>query len=474
MQRKLAPHQAARYTPILFAAYASPYPYEVAPHLELLSSKLLEAATQADKRIIVSMPPRHGKSEMTSHYFPPWYLCNWPNKQLLLAAYESTFAAEWGGKARDTAIEFGEEVFGVHVDKDNSSRDNWRVFHGSKNAGQGILSERAMRQAGRSYSIMRTAGLGGPVTGKGADLAIVDDPVKNNEDALSGAARENKWQWWQSTMYPRLHKNGSAIVVQTRWHEDDLAGRLINLSEEGREEWDIINLPALAEENDILGREPGEPLWPEKFDESRLKKIREVQGAYWFSAMYQGRPAPLEGGYFKRKWFSERYNSLPRMQRVIQTVDAAFKVGLDNDYSVIATWGTDGVNYYVIDIVRAKLEFHELKAAMKDQFWKHQPSGVYVEEAAAGISIIQEFQRESMLPVIGKPVFGNDISRALAITGICEAGKVKLPARAAWVADWVEEHISFPNGAHDDQVATSYYALEELAYAGLPVMEFIG
>jgi predicted phage terminase large subunit-like protein len=446
----------AAYSPAGLARYASPYPYVIAPHLRFLNRKLLETVYGHTKRLVISMPPRSGKSELISHYLPAWYVASFPNRQVILAGYETTFAAEWGGKAREVIVEHGPEVFGVTVDEHNSARNNWRVKH---------------KMA--AYSVMRTAGLGGPLTGKGADMLVLDDPVKNADSVLSQNARDRMWDWWVSVAYTRLQKGGTAIVVGTRWHEDDLIGRLIRQRDEGEEDWEVLNLPAIAEPGDPIGRTEGEALWPEMFPPEVLGQIRRTQGPYWWAAMYMGRPTPLEGGVLKREWMNNRYSAPPAMQRVIQTVDSAAKSGEDNDYSIVATWGTDGIDFYLLDVWRAKVEFPELKRAVSDQFIKHQPSAVYVEDASSGMSLLQEMQRETMIPVIAQQTISNKLGRVHAVSGLFQSGKVKLPRTAPWLAEWIEEHTSFPNGAYDDQVDTTAYALHELAYQGSPVMVFV-
>jgi predicted phage terminase large subunit-like protein len=353
-------------------------------------------------------------------------------------------------------LEHGPEVFGVTVDEHNSARNNWRAQH---------------KMA--AYSVMRTAGLGGPLTGKGADMLVLDDPVKNAESVLSQNARDRMWDWWVSVAYTRLQKGGTAIVVGTRWHEDDLIARLIRQRDEGEEDWEVLNLPAIAEPGDPLGREEGEALWPEMFPLEVLEQIRRTQGPYWWAAMYMGRPTPLEGGVLKREWMNNRYSAPPAMQRIIQTVDSAAKSGEDNDYSIVATWGTDGIDFYLLDVWRAKVEFPELKRAVSDQFFKHQPSAVYVEDASSGMSLLQEMQRETMIPVIAQQPISNKLGRVHAVSGLFQSGKVMLPRTAPWLAEWIEKHTSFPNGAYDDQVDTTAYALHELAYQGSPVMVFV-
>jgi len=447
------------------AAYCSPKPYLIPPHIELLNNRLKQAAVKPDQRIIVSMPPRHGKSELTSHYFPAWYLGRHPGHEIILVSYEERFAASWGAKARDVMREFGPELFDQHLDSTQDARDHWRV---GKPQPRNEYGHQLML-----HSTMYSAGSNGPITGKGADLLLVDDPIKNYQEIKSDTARDTMWEWWQSTAYTRLMTHGSAVIVQTRWHMDDLAGRLIQQSEDGEEHWDVINIPAIAEENDPLGREVGEALWPEKYPIEALLQKKQSVGAYFWSAMYQGRPTPMEGGILKRDWMNRRYKEPPRMIRIIQSVDAAFKTGVANDFSCIATWGTDGIDYYLLDLFREKVEFPELKQAISDYFYKWNASAVYIEDAAAGQSIIQEMGRQSMVPVVAKAVMGDDFQRAHAISGIFQSGKVILPRFAPWLADWVEEHVAFPNAAHDDTVTTTYYALEELAYLGVPIMEFV-
>jgi len=249
-------------------------------------------------------------------------------------------------------------------------------------------------------------------------MLILDDPVKNAESVLSQNARDCMWDWWVSVAYTRLQKGGTAIVVGTRWHEDDLIGRLIRQRDEGEEDWEVLNLPAIAEPGDPLGREEGEALWPEMFPLEVLEQIRRTQGPYWWAAMYMGRPTLLEGGVLKREWMNNRFSVPPAMQRVIQTVDSAAKSGEDNDYSIVATWGTDGVDFYLLDVWRAKVEFPELKRAVSDQFFKHQPSAVYVEDASSGMSLLQEMQRETMIPVIAQQSISNKLGRVDAVSGL--------------------------------------------------------
>ena len=254
------------------AELASNGRWRPARHLDLLESKLVGVANGNIKRFAVFMPPQHGKSELVSHYFPAWFVAAHPARRVILASYEADFAATWGRKARDVVEEWGKKLFNVRVRQDSSAADRWDL--------EG--------QPGG----MVTAGVGGAITGKTADLFVIDDPVKNDEQARSPTYREKLWSWYQSVARTRLTEDGAIILIQTRWHRDDLAGRL--LDQQG-DKWDVVSLPAIALEDDPLGRAPGEPLWPEGKSLAFLEATREEIGPYWWGALYQQDPG-AEGG----------------------------------------------------------------------------------------------------------------------------------------------------------------------------------
>lgn len=209
------------------------------------------------------MPPRHGKSERVSRIYPAWFVGNFPNKRVILASYEADFAASWGAKARDVLLEHGRSVFRVWLRPGSVAANRWDLA--------------------RYDGGMVTAGVGGPVTGKGADLFILDDPVKNAEEAGSKTMRERAWDWWRSTAYTRLEPGGAVILMMTRWHEDDLGGRILAEAAAGGERWEVVRLPALAEEWDPLRRSVGAPLWRERYDLPALEEIRRTIGGYWWA-----------------------------------------------------------------------------------------------------------------------------------------------------------------------------------------------
>jgi predicted phage terminase large subunit-like protein len=254
------------------------------------------------------------------------------------------------------------------------------------------------------------------------------------------------------------------VLAQTRWHEDDLAGRILNSA--GANEWTVLNLPAIAEEGDPLGRKPGEALWPEWFPIKDLPSVAKGEiTSRAFSALYQQTPVPAEGRLFKMAWMDRRYDlrSRPRFDSLVQSVDSAWKTGPGNDFSCIATWGTDGKDYYLVDCWHGRVEFPELRRIVLEQYEKHRPHAVIVEQAAAGFAVVQELQQMTKLPIIGIPAKGSKESRAEAVTPYFEAGKVLLPVGMPWLEDWINEHLRFPAGKHDDQVDTTSLALCRLS-----------
>src|SRR5262245_22121675 len=259
-------------TPALFAGRVSQGHWKMTPHLAAMDRAIVDTILgRTEPILVIEAPPRHGKSELVSRYLPAWYLGLYPSRRVLLAGYGAAFARSWGRKARGLLQEHGRAAFGVEVSREERAASEW-----------GLCSH----EGG-----MLTAGVGGPLTGRGANLLIVDDPIKNAEQAVSQTIRDNHWDWWQSTASTRIEPGGCAIVIATRWHHDDLSGRLLRAAEAG-EGMPVrrLRLPAIAEEDDPLGRAPGEALWPERWPIERLERTREEKEAVWWEAMYQQRP----------------------------------------------------------------------------------------------------------------------------------------------------------------------------------------
>jgi predicted phage terminase large subunit-like protein len=275
--------------------------------------------------LLIEAPPRHGKSELVSKYLPAWYLGLRPGHRVMLAAYEATFARSWGRKARQIFAEHSAPLFGASLATDNQAADDWSTTQGGG---------------------MTTAGVGGPMTGRGANLLIIDDPIKNAEDALSETIRDNQWDWWQSTASTRLEPGGVTIGIMTRWHEDDIFGRLMKSGIPIRR----LRLPAIAEHEDTLGRAPGDPLWPERYDRAALDKLRAGRSGYWWDAMFQQKPGKWGdsrwGEYLGDKIWAARWPDA--FEAGIVAVDPSLgKDDRKGDFSAIVFVGLSGGKLWV-------------------------------------------------------------------------------------------------------------------------------
>jgi predicted phage terminase large subunit-like protein len=388
---------------------------------------------------MIEMPPRHGKSELTSRYFPAWFLRCFPEKRVILSSYEADFAAQWGRKARTLLEEYGGPV---KVSRASSAADRWELEgHGGG---------------------MQTSGIRGPITGKGADVLIIDDPVKNDEEARSQLLRERNWDWYTSTARTRLEPGGGVVLIMTRWHEDDLAGRLEAASLEGGDQWRIVKLPAIAEGADPLGRSEGEALWPARYDEAALEKIRVGLSPYHWQALYQQSPTAPGGNIIKGEWW-RFYDDIEGAARaahyIIQSWDTAFKVKEKNDYSVCTTWAELPTGAYLLDVWRGRVEFPDLVGRAKALINDWHPGLVVIEDKASGQSLAQSLQSSIRTPILPMDVDGDKPSRVSAITLEIEGGRVFLPRYHASLRELLAESAAFPNGTHDDIVDSMTMAL---------------
>ena len=399
------------------------------------------------------MPPRHGKSEMCSHYLPPWFLGRWPEKHVALASYEADFAATWGRKARETLEEVGPEFFGVRVDNRQSSARDWRVapFKG--------------RPRASGYGGMITTGIGGPLTGRGADLLIIDDPVKNALEAHSRVKRQSTWDWFTSTAMTRLEPGGVTLIVATRWHEDDLTGRLL-ASEEGAR-WRLINLPAFADRaDDPLGRERGEPLWPQRWDSEYLERNKRQLGSYVWAALYQGRPAEREGGMFETDWLRVVSHPSSRPARVIRAWDTAATEAA-GDYTVgLRIERMQNRRYAITDVKRGQwsektIEDMILSTAREDG--RNVRIRIGQERGSAGKNMVNRYRRLlNGFHVRGVQETGDKELRARGLSAAAERGDLEL-VNADWTDKLIDEYVQFPHGANDDQVDAGSLGFEGLS-----------
>jgi predicted phage terminase large subunit-like protein len=453
--------QMARRSPADFACLASGGRWRMAgaPHLRLLNEKLLAVAGGEVGRLLVSMPPRHGKSVCASQWFPAWFLGRWPDKRVIVASYEAKFAATWGRKVRDELEEHGPRFFGVRVRRDSKAADSWLI---EGHAGG-----------------MHTCGVGGPLTGRGADLLIIDDPVKNAEQANSETYRQKTWDWYTSTAYTRLEPGGAVVVIQTRWHLDDLSGRILANAAESGERWEVLNLPALAGANDPLGRRPGEALWPERFDADALAAKKKTLGSYQFVSLYQGSPIEAEGGLFQKSWFrywtrrgdyyllgAERRPVRADRCRRFGTVDLAFSTKKEADYTVICAWAvTHECDLILLDIHRERLSAPRLQPSIRAMVERHDLDYVGIEKML-GQSLVTHGLRIDGLTVRGLLADTDKITRSIPAQVRMEAGQLFLPASHPELEAIEHELLNFPRGAHDDIVDNVSYAAAEVQRFG--------
>jgi predicted phage terminase large subunit-like protein len=468
----------ARSSPAGLARISSFGRWLPARHLMLLQEKLMDVAARRTKRLMVFMPPRHGKSTMTSLYFPTWYLGTFPKQKVILASYEAGYAATWGQACRDLMEEFGPALWGVRVRPDRRSSADWS-----------LVSTRGDNTVRFASGGMRTAGIGSGVTGRGAHLILIDDPVKDDLQANSATYRQRAWDWFQATLSTRQESepNTVFVLIMTRWHEDDLAGRLIEHGiKEGRP-WEVLSLPAVAEDDDDpLGRVTGEALWPEYWPRSRLNEMKSGMSAYWWASLYQQRPAPAEGGIFKRRWWRfwqpagvhmpppvvvlpdepdhiATVRDLPaKFDEVVSSWDLTFSGG-EGSWIVGQKWGRRGADTYLLDQIRRQMDYPTAKRTFKEWHRRHADVGrKYIEYAANAAALIADLHGE--VPGLVKvPVQGDKQHRARSVSAYVESGNVYLPhpAMFPWVDELVEELSAFPNARNDDQVDTMSQALRK-------------
>ncbi|WP_295441517.1 phage terminase large subunit [uncultured Thiodictyon sp.] len=386
------------------------------------------------KRLQLSVPPRHGKSEQITIRGPAWRLERDPALRYLIGGYSQTLAEKFSRRARGLCR--GR----VALSADRNTAADWETT-----AEGGV----------------RAIGVGSGVTGHGADWIIVDDPTKSRAEAESPTYRNRVWDWYTDDLYTRLEPQGGITLIQTRWHYDDLSGR-VERSEEGQSgDWVRINLPALAEINDLLGRPEGAALAPGRYDVAALERIRRAVGGSWIS-LYQGRPTPAEGALLRRGWF-RRYSAAPLNPiRIVQSWDCAQSDDPTADYSVGTTWAETALGYYLLDVRRERLTYPALKRAVVVERDRWRPATLLIEKKSHGAALIQDLRadRTWRTPVVEIIPVDSKVVRMAVESAAVEAGLVWLPedGGAPWLAEYLDELIRFPAGANDDQVdSTSQY-----------------
>lgn len=452
-------------------------------HLEVLNALVMKVITGEITRLLTLMSPRHGKSEFLSAWLPVYYLGMFPDREVILASYNGDFAEEWGQKARDRMEEYGPDYFGLDVRSDRRSSSSW-----------GLVDQNGKIRRGG----LKTAGVNGGLTGKGASLLLIDDPVKDAADALSPAVRQSTWEWFAAAARTRMAPRGAICLTMTPWHADDLGGRIL---ERQAERWTVLRIPGLAEEpippdvratrkgydalvgaSDPLGRSPGEPIWPydqdgrEQFPVSHFEDIRQLD-PFWFDALQMCHPRPRDGGFFKRSWFEGpgRIIAVPHREcRYLRFWDKAASQN-KGDWTVGALVGERNGIYYVTDIKRFREAPGQRDAIMRNVSIQDQArygeSGyeIWVEQEAGGGGKSDAEATVRLLAGFNVHVEarskGNKESGAAPFASQAEAGNVKLVA-GDWIEPFLDELMGFPNGKHDDQVDAVSGAFNKLALDG--------
>lgn len=405
-----------RLTPARMAEHLMKGRFQRYSHLRFLENKIAQAIGRGGARLIISMPPLHGKSWLASLFTPAWFLSLWPERNVILTSQDPSIAAAWGRSVRDF-----------------------------------LRQHEAMLGAVREDGII-TAGVGGSINGHGGHLLVVDDPLKSWKEASSPKIRQAQIDWFNSTLYTRAEPGASIIVIMTRWHERDLAGYL---ETEHDDEWEVLRVPAISE---------GKALCEERYGIESLEQIRRGIGSRAWNALYQQEPASDEGNVLKREWW-KHYQALPDcFDEVIQSWDMTFKDSATSDYVVGQVWGRRGANKYLIDQVRAKMNFSATIQAVRELSKKYpEAQRKLIEDKANGSAVISTLQDSISGLVVVNPLNSKSV-RVNEISAEIESGNVYLPtvSLAPWVEELINECADFPNAKHDDQVDAMAQALKYL------------
>lgn len=424
---------------------------DICRRLEKFSQDVVD---KKSPRLMLFMPPRHGKSTLASVAFPAWHLGRNPSHEFISCSYSGSLAMGFSRKVRQLLREpTYKTAFQTRLDPDSQSAEAWLTTSGG-----GYVA----------------AGVGGGITGKGAHILLIDDPVKNREDAESQNNRDSSWDWYTSTAYTRLAPGGGVLVILTRWHDDDLAGRLLKAAGEGGDDWEVIRYPAIAEEPEEF-REAGQALHPERYDVEALQRIQKAVGPRDWSALYQQNPVADDGDYFTRdmiRYYDPEEVDLDAM-RYYAAWDLAIGKRDRNDYSVGMVIGVNEYDQlFVMDVVRGRFDGFELVEQILDLYETWRPSIIGIEkghiEMALGPFLEKRVRERGLYEAYFKDLKTgrrDKEARARAIQGRMQQGMVYLPRDELFTGPLVAELLRFPNGVHDDQV-------DALAWLGLMMTEF--
>ncbi len=416
-------------------------------HHQDISQKFNDLAEGKINRLIVNMPPRHTKSEFASYFLPAWMIGKNPNLKIIQATHTAELAIDFGRKTKNLIDQNQyQEMFPTRLQEDSQAAGRWKT-----------------EQGGEYFA----AGVGGAITGRGADLLIIDDPHKEQDLKGDGSAFDKAWNWYMSGPRQRLQPGGKIVLVMTRWSTKDLTGKLMQaMTDDSGDVWDIVELPAILPS--------GKPVWPEYWDIKELEKTRSSIPVSNWNAQYMQSPTAEEGAIIKREWWKDwKGKNPPPIEYTIQSYDTAFLKKTSSDFSAITTWGVfhsedSGYNIILLNAFKDRYEFPELRRLAHQEYLDHRPDIVIIEAKASGIPLTHEL-REMGIPVINfTPSKGNDKHvRVASISPLFEAGKVWAPMHEHFAQEVVEECASFPYGDHDDYVDSMTQALMRIRQGGL-------
>jgi len=418
-------------------------------HHRLVAEKFNKLSTGELKRLIINMPPRHTKSEFASYLLPAWMVGRNPKLKIIQATHTGELAIKFGRKAKHLIdSEEYHKIFDTRLQEDSKAAGRWETAQG-----------------GEYFA----AGVGGAITGRGADLLIIDDP-HSEQDAMSESALENAYEWYTSGPRQRLQPGASIVLVMTRWSTKDLTAMLLkNQKEVKGDQWDVIEFPALMDHGSGT-----KPVWPEYWNLEELEKVKATLPVKKWNAQWMQSPTSDEGAIIKREWWRQyKDDHIPALQHVIQSYDTAFLKKESADFSAITTWGMfypdqdSPLNLILLDAVKGRYEFPELRRRALQQYKYWQPETVVIEAKASGLPLTYEL-RQMDIPVINfTPSKGNDKHvRINAVAPLFESGMIWAPDQK-FAEDVIEECAAFPHGDHDDLVDSMTQAVMRFRQGGL-------
>lgn len=475
--KELLKRRRARETTVDYVEYIS---RTVAPaHSRLLCEYLDMAINRKITRLMVFMPPGHAKSFYISRHFAAYYLSKFPDHSVIAASHTDDFANTWGRRVRNVVSSREHQLLfpGIQISEDSRASGRWETNHGGE---------------------YNAAGVGGNITGRRSNLALIDDPISGIIDAESPSVRESLWQWYGADFYSRLKKDGVIIIVQTRWHLDDLAGRLLAAEKQGGDKWTVLNLPAIAKEKDPLKRKPGEALWPDEYPIDRLHAIKKqpsMTPRMWES-LYQQSPVVETGNIIKRSWFRIwNEKDPPKCKLIIQSWDTATSKKETAAYSACTTWGIfeekdSGLpSMILLSAFRRRMDYPELRKMVQrlaydylddnyefpaERKHKREPDIILIEDQSSGSDLIPDLARAGVSAIPVKPrLYGDKNARVQLSSDVLENGRVWVPGAPPnfttprrWAEEFIMACIAFPAATSRDWVDTMSQAIIRVKKSG--------